>query len=110
MVGGHHRPGVTDTLLSVTFTKKEDIFLLHLSNYISPLYNPVNPFGAISDSISPTFYNLQQQPADLPHSFITTYTFGATKTSPSLSEVGKMLPSSRNKRSIQATRELHGGD
>lgn len=56
--GGHHRPGVTDTLLSVTFTKKEDIFVLHLSYYISSLYNPVNPFGAISDSNSPTFYNL----------------------------------------------------
>jgi hypothetical protein len=53
MMGGHHRPGVTDTLLSVTFTKKEDIFLLHLSNYTPPLYNPVNPFGAISECISP---------------------------------------------------------
>jgi len=45
-------------LLSVTFTKKEDIFLLHLSYYILSLYNPVNPFGAISESNSPKFYNL----------------------------------------------------
>jgi len=58
MTGGHQRPGVTDMLLSVTFTKKEDIFLLHLSNYISSLYNQVNPFGTIRERISPTFYNL----------------------------------------------------
>jgi len=89
MTGGHHRPGVTDMLLSVTLTKKEDIFLLHLSNYISSLYNQVNHFGAISECISPTFYNLQQQPADLPHSFTKTDPFGATETSPSLSEVGR---------------------
>ena len=47
MTGGHHRPGVTHLLLlSVTFTKKEENFLLHSSIYTSSLYNQVNPFGA----------------------------------------------------------------
>jgi hypothetical protein len=61
MMGGRHRPGVTVTLLTVTFTKKEDIFLLHLNNYISSMYYQVNPFGAIRNVSALRFINLSEQ-------------------------------------------------